>query len=141
MRQYPHVGYIAYVLPNGEGAGSANYPGSQGPTIDRMYETKTFSYAADEKGNRTKLITSYDFIATKEPWFIAVTTARKPTWSPIYVWDTATGYIGSSASYPVYDENNQLVTIISNDILLSNISDYLPIGFEVAEAINGQESY
>ncbi|RAM48195.1 MAG: histidine kinase [Hapalosiphonaceae cyanobacterium JJU2] len=130
MQVYKNLGYNSYSLATGQGAGSANYPGSKSTTIE-LYPTaingvaKVYSYATDAQGNRTKLINTYDYNTFAEPWGIKTVKAGKPIWTGVNAWDGEVSYIAATAGYPIYDKNGKLFAVFGVDLLLSNISDFL----------------
>ncbi|PMB45962.1 histidine kinase [Fischerella thermalis CCMEE 5330] len=130
MQLYKNLGYNGYALATGQGAGSGNYPGSQASTIDLFPRavngiSKVYSYATDAQGNRTKLLSTYDYNTFAQPWYVNTVKAGKPIWSGVNTWDGEVGYIAASAGYPIYDKNGKLVAVFDIDLLLSNISDFL----------------
>ncbi|PLZ66044.1 histidine kinase [Fischerella thermalis WC344] len=130
MQLYKNLGYNGYALATGQGAGSGNYPGSQASTIDLFPRavngvSKVYSYATDAQGNRTKLLSTYDYNIFAQPWYVNTVKAGKPIWSGVNTWDGEVGYIAASADYPIYDKNGKLVAVFGIDLLLSNISDFL----------------
>lgn len=82
-------------------------------------------YATDQKGNRTELLTTVpNFDARVRPWYTAALDKNGPTWSQVYV--LSTGHdLAVAASRPVYDEQQKLLGVVSVDIFLSHLSDFL----------------
>jgi signal transduction histidine kinase/CheY-like chemotaxis protein len=125
MQVYKGIGYNGYALTSGEGAGAGSWLEGQGITIDQTIKGKAYSYKTDSQGNRVKLVSVDPYEPLEDIWYTQTMKVGKPTWSRIYTWDSAAGYVAASANYPVYDKNQQLFAILTVDLLLSNISDFL----------------
>ncbi|MEO0828450.1 MAG: ATP-binding protein [Cyanobacteria bacterium J06642_9] len=81
-------------------------------------------YELDHQGNPIKRLISQEYDPRSRPWYRAATQAREPTWSPIYVFATARR-LGITHSLPIYDDLNALQGVLSADIPLSDISNFL----------------
>ncbi|MDM9384181.1 ATP-binding protein [Chlorogloeopsis sp. ULAP01] len=128
---YKNLAYNGYTLVTGQGAGSANYPGSKSTTIE-LYPlvavkgvSKVSSYVTDAQGNKAKLVNTYDYNSFEQPWYTETVKAGKPIWSGISTWDGEVDYIAASASYPIYEKSGKLIAVFGVDVLLSSISDFL----------------
>ncbi|XWK90590.1 MAG: response regulator [Phormidium sp.] len=124
------VSYISYFLANGEYAGAGRLFQGKGVTIDErspQLNWKTYTYAADRYGNRTKVLEIYnDFNPLQETSYKETIKAGKEIWSSVYNWgDSPTGSIAAALSKPIYDQNRQLIGIFSVDLLLDRLSDFL----------------
>jgi diguanylate cyclase (GGDEF)-like protein/PAS domain S-box-containing protein len=104
-----------------EGAGGALY----------VYDTEnlkigTFNkYAITDTGNIGELLTSIPNFDTRiRPWYIDATQNGTATWSDIYILFTGQD-MAISASSPVYDEHHHLLGVVSVDIFLSQIENFL----------------
>jgi adenylate cyclase len=126
--QVYEVGYIGYALTNGEYAGAGRWMEGGGIVIDEVSKRtqwKDYAYATDARGNRTEIAEITDYQPKEEAWYTETVKAGKPIWSPVYAWDDFPDIISISANTPIYDKNRQLVGVISVDLLLSNISEFL----------------
>lgn len=126
--QIHDVSYIGYGLVTGKYVGAGKWLGGQNVTIDEVSPKsngKGYIYATDSQGNRTKLIKIDDYEFLTEEWYKQTVRVGKPIWSQVYTWDGLAQYISISANRPIYDDTNKLVGIMSVDLLLSNISDFL----------------
>ncbi|GAB1541349.1 hypothetical protein NUACC21_40200 [Scytonema sp. NUACC21] len=120
--------YIGIGLTTGEGVGAARYDGKT-VTIDDWNSKPAknwYSYATDEKGNRTRVIGIFDWVNFNKPWYTDPIKAGKPVWSrfltinyPHYP------YISASAGRPIYNRQNRLLGMVSADLHLSKLSDFL----------------
>ncbi len=104
-----------------EGAGGALY----------VYDTEnlkagTFNkYAITEPGDIGELLTSIPSFDTRtRPWYLDATQKGTATWSDIYILFTGQD-MAISASSPVYDERHNLLGVVSVDIFLSQVENFL----------------
>lgn len=82
-------------------------------------------YATDSRGNRTDLLATVpDFDARTRPWYVKAVEEDKATWSEIYILYTGQD-MAIAASLPVYDGHRNLLGVVSGDIFLSHINDFL----------------
>ncbi|OWY69154.1 hybrid sensor histidine kinase/response regulator [cyanobacterium TDX16] len=124
-----NVGYISYATVKGEYAAAGYYKNPQKAVIDEVSPAtkgKGYVYATDSRGNRTKLIeivSGYDPRA--EAIFQDTARAGKPTWSQVYAWDSDPDILSVAAGYPIYNNNKALLGVISADLRLTQIGDFL----------------
>jgi PAS domain S-box-containing protein len=104
-----------------EGAGGGLY----------VIETEGFrsglfrKYSVDAAGNRNELLqTVPDFDARTRPWFQAAVARKGAVWSDIYVLFSGQG-LAIAASLPVYDSQGNLQLVLSSDIFLSHIDEFM----------------
>ncbi|MCC5622968.1 ATP-binding protein [Nostoc sp. CHAB 5715] len=120
--------FIGIGLTTGEGVGAGRYDGKT-ITIDdwtAKLANNTSTYATDNQGNRTQVITRWTWQNSKEPWYTQPIAAGKPIWGKIVTVNYPTSpYIAASASRPIYDSQNRLLGMISSDIYLLKLSDFL----------------
>jgi signal transduction histidine kinase len=120
--------FIGYGLTTGEGVGAIRYDGKT-LTIDDWVSklpNNANTYATDNQGNRTRVVSSYDYNNFTESWYTEPLKVGKSTWSRVYVWNSPNGpYIAASAGRPIYDAQKQLLGVFGADIHLSKLSDYL----------------
>ena len=122
------VSFIYYTLSTGEFVGAGRWMEGQGVTITELSKNmdgKSNTYATDNKGNRTKLVYSYDYKPHEEPWYSKTLSAGKPIWSPVYAWNGLPDFVAITASQPIYDNTNNIVGVMGIDLLLSQISSFL----------------
>ena len=81
-------------------------------------------YKLDAKGNPIARLSSQEYDPRVRPWYRAAAKAEQPTWSPIYVFATAPR-LGITHSLPIYDASGALLGVLSVDMPLSDISDFL----------------
>lgn len=122
------VSYIGIGLTTGEGVGAARYDGK---TVtmddwDARPRNNWISYALNNQGDRTRVLETLDWSNFEQPWYTGPVKAGKPIWSPIYVVNYPNQvYIATSAGRPIYDADNQLLGMVSIDVSLLKLSDFL----------------
>ncbi len=86
---------------------------------------KSVEFTFDDRGNR-QYIRTIDNLndVFQEGWYADAVLAKKPVWTKVYQWDDKP-VLSISASYPIYDKNNNLLGVIGVDLILSQISDFL----------------
>ncbi|WP_198525109.1 PAS domain S-box protein [Kamptonema formosum] len=91
-----------------------------------------YFYATDSKGNRTQVVhINRNYDSRKRPWYTAAARAGKPVWSEIYpVFDEQ--QLTITAGLPVYDKTQTLRGVLTADIVLSNIGEFLR-GLKIGE--------
>ena len=81
-------------------------------------------YELDSQGNPIRRLISKEYDPRSRPWYQAATEAGQPTWSPIYIFATSPR-LGITHSLPIYDSSDSLLGVLSVDLTLSDISDFL----------------
>lgn len=125
---FESVSSIYVGSPEG-GLVDAGREGTGGPLY--VIETEEFrrgafnKYSVDSEGHRGELLqTVPDFDARTRPWFQAALEAGTATWSDIYVLFSGQD-MAIAASRPIYDSSGDLVFVLSSDIFLSQIDDFM----------------
>ncbi|MEA5577067.1 diguanylate cyclase domain-containing protein [Anabaena sp. UHCC 0451] len=94
--------------------------------IPKSDQSKFRFYSVDNQGNRVSLVSTL-----KNPqfvdfaWYLEAVKAGKPIWSSIYTWGGLPNRISISASTPVYDKQKKLLGVLSIDLELNQISQFL----------------
>ena len=92
---------------------------------EQLKKGPLLKYALDADGNQTDLISRVpDFDATKRPWYTAAVEKGSSAWSPVYILSTGQD-MAIAASRPVYDKDKRLLGVVSVDIFLSHINQFL----------------
>ncbi len=82
-------------------------------------------YSVDEQGAPAELmVTVPDFDARSRPWFTSAVEKGGPVWSEPYVLFTGQD-MAIAASRPVYTAQGDLLGVVSVDIFVSHLSDFL----------------
>ncbi|MCF6248167.1 MAG: response regulator [Desulfobacula sp.] len=82
-------------------------------------------FLTDKKGNRTDLlVTVQNFDARTRHWYRAAVKKGTGVWSPVYILFTGQD-MAVAASRPAYDAQNKLLGVVSVDLFLSHISNFL----------------
>jgi signal transduction histidine kinase len=122
------LSYTGIGLTTGEGVGAARYDGKT-ITIDdwgAKPPKNWYSYALDEQGNRSHVLEILDWDNFSEPWYTEPIKAGKAIWSPISIVNYPNHiYISIGAGRPIYNAQKQLLGMISSDISLLKLSDFL----------------
>ncbi len=82
-------------------------------------------YATDELGRRTGLLTTVpNFDARTRPWYTGAVAKGGATWSEPYILFTGQD-MALAASRPVYDEQGNLLGVVSVDLFLSHLGSFM----------------
>ncbi|MGG6263697.1 ATP-binding protein [Leptolyngbya sp. AN03gr2] len=126
------VTYIALSLPSGAATGAARYDGKTVTLDDAAVKTPSLpknmtTYLTDQDGNPTQPVYTGTWDTLNMPVYTEPVKAGKPIWTHIYTYyDPAyPPYIAASASRPVYDATQKLLGVVSVDIHLLKLSDFL----------------
>ncbi|MBE8989674.1 ATP-binding protein [Nostoc sp. LEGE 12450] len=123
-----NVGYNSFANPKGEFIGIERLDDGKlliNEVSQKYGIGKLYIYDSDLKGNRRQLQQVKDYDPRIEAWYADAVKAGKPVWSQIYQWEDKPEVLSISSSYPVYDKNHKLVGVISVDLILSQISNFL----------------
>ncbi|HEY9831185.1 MAG TPA: PAS domain S-box protein [Stenomitos sp.] len=83
-------------------------------------------YSIDSQGNRQKvLVNQQQYDARERPFYQKAVDTGRPTWCPIYIYVPASRGLGIAASYPFYDRVGQFQGILSSDLSLTAINNFL----------------
>jgi len=82
-------------------------------------------YTLDDHGDPTTVLATEKYPFQQDEWYTNAVTAGQPIWSQIYQWDDRPEVISIASSYPVYNQQKQLVGVMGIDLILTQISDFL----------------
>jgi len=83
-------------------------------------------YGVDSQGNRQKLLVNQQpYDARERPFYQTAVDAGRPTWCPIYIYVPSSRGLGIAASYPFYDEAGKFQGVLSSDLSLTAINNFL----------------
>jgi signal transduction histidine kinase/DNA-binding response OmpR family regulator len=128
LQIFKNVGYISYALPTGEYAGAGRWQDNNSVTIDELSADtgwQSHTYRTDDRGNRLEIIDNSSYEPLSESWYTETVKAEKPTWTEVYTWDADPSILSVPVNYPLYDDRNNLQAILSVDLLLKGIQDFL----------------
>ncbi|MCM1982079.1 hybrid sensor histidine kinase/response regulator [Lyngbya confervoides] len=128
LRAFEEVGYLSYVLTSGEYVGAGRWLEQQSLTIDETSANtgwKAHTYATDAQGNRTQMVDDTDYDPFSESWYQETLAAQGPIWNEVYPWDGFPHIQSIAYSRPIWGENQKIIGILSVDLLLTGISDFL----------------
>ena len=120
--------YIGMGLTTGEGVGAGRYDGKTLTIDDWSAQTSNnwSAYATDNQGNRTELLETLEWSNFSESWYLEPIKAGKALWSRFYTINyPGYPYIAASAGRPIYDAQNRLLGMVSADIHLLRLSEFL----------------
>ncbi|AFY44016.1 ATP-binding protein [Nostoc sp. PCC 7107] len=123
-----NIGYISFANPKGEFIGVERLDNGQlliNEVSDKSRIGKLYVYTTDNQGNRNQLTEIKDYDPRVEAWYADAVKIGRPVWSEIYQWEDKPEIFSISSSYPLYDDSNNIVGVISVDLLLTQISDFL----------------
>jgi len=127
LKQFPTVSYISFGGERKEYAG-AGYKDDGSVVIeitDRSTNFLNTIVSVDKEGNPTQLKETHpDYDPRIRPWYKAAKVAGKPQWNKIYQYYIQPS-LGISASQPVYDTTGTFRGVVSTDLFLSKIGDFL----------------
>lgn len=107
-------------------AGREGAEGSLYVIVTDEFKSGVFrKYATDSAGNRAELLSTVpDFDARTRSWYSGAIEKGDATWSDVYILFTGQD-MAIAASQPVYDEQQNLLGVVSSDIFISHISNFL----------------
>ncbi|MEG4171285.1 MULTISPECIES: ATP-binding protein [unclassified Microcoleus] len=127
LKQFSTVSYISFGGEKKEYAG-AGYKDDGSVVIeitDRSTNFLNTIVKVDREGNPTQFKETHpDYDPRIRPWYKAAKVAGKPQWNKIYQYFIQPS-LGISASQPVYDKNGIFRGVVSTDLFLSKIGDFL----------------
>ncbi len=128
IQTFPSITSIYMGFPEGGmvGAGREGADGSLYFTgTEQVSSGAWYKYATNEHGDRGEVLVSLDqFDARIRPWFVGAVEKQSPTWSNMYILFTGQD-LAIAASAPAYDQNHDLLGVVSIDVFASHISAYL----------------
>jgi signal transduction histidine kinase/CheY-like chemotaxis protein len=127
LQQFPTVSYISFGGEQTEYAGAGRK--ADGTLVIEITDASTNFVdtitAVDEQGNPTGLIDTYpDYDPRVRPWYRHAKAAGKPVWNDIYQYFIEAN-LGISTSRPYFDEAGVFRGVVSTDMYLIGISDFL----------------
>ncbi|NEO83180.1 MAG: HAMP domain-containing protein [Spirulina sp. SIO3F2] len=75
-------------------------------------------------GQRVQQLQVKPYDPRERPWYEATLAARQPTWSPIFT-SANLGVLQISPTTPVYDPKGQLIGVLSTNLLLAQLNEFL----------------
>lgn len=123
-----NVGYISFANPLGEFIGVERLDNGK-LLINEVSQQKGLGelhvYQTDEQLYRQKLTEVKKYDPRLEAWYADAVKANKPLWSQIYQWEDKPEILSISSSYPLYGKQQKIAGVMSVDLILSQISNYL----------------
>jgi PAS domain S-box-containing protein len=119
--------YIAFANPKGEFVNIDAINGRDKIWFkikDSSTGSNRNTYRIERQCQQQELISSKPYDPTTRPWYQAAVTAKKPTWSPIYLAPTGK-QLGFSAATPVYSKDSKLLGVLSTELNLKHVEKLL----------------
>lgn len=127
LQQFPDTNYISFGGEQREYAG-AGYKEDGNPVVETTDKSTQFIntiVSVDRQGNPTgHKETHPNYDPRIRPWYVRAKQAGRPQWNPIYQYYIQPS-LGMSASQPVYDQTGKFRGVVSTDLFLSGISQFL----------------
>ncbi len=125
QQQVFNLGYINFGNLQGEFIG-AGYEKGYVRISEKVVGKPYTIYAVDKNGNRTNVVeTKPQAFPNDAAWYDEAVLKGKSIWSEIYNWQDSPDVMAISSSYPIYNQNKQLLGVIGVDLILSEISIFL----------------
>lgn len=95
-------------------------------TTDNFVKGTLRVHKVNQQGDQAELLVKQqNYDARQRPFYQRAVEASKPVWTPIYTYVPASRGLGISASYPLYNQANQLQGVLSSDLTLVAINAFL----------------
>jgi signal transduction histidine kinase len=122
-----NVSYIGFATTNGEYIGAGDYgKGNFYIEENPLRQKKRLNrYSTNNRGERLNIVSTKHMDFLDKAWYKDGIKANNLIWSKIYQWKTDPRIISIAASYPVRDRSNRLVGLLSIDLQLSHINQFL----------------
>ncbi|GAB4217034.1 MAG: hypothetical protein OHK0012_20540 [Synechococcales cyanobacterium] len=130
---FPHLAYVGLALTDGREVGAGRWVVGEDVLIYEKNAAQTLAsdYRADAQGNRQERIQQYAYDSRQDDSYQKAVQAGGFVWSDTYAEDNgdpgveSEPYVGITAAAPFYDDQGRLLGVVSTDILLSQLSQYL----------------
>lgn len=127
LGQFSNTNYISFGGEKKEYAG-AGYRDDGTPVIETTDKSTNFIntiVSVDRQGHPTPHKETHpNYDPRTRPWYIGAKQAKRPHWNPIYQYYIQPS-LGISASQPVYDQTGTFRGVVSTDLFLAGISQFL----------------
>jgi signal transduction histidine kinase/CheY-like chemotaxis protein len=128
LQIFQNIGYISYALPTGEYAGAGRLLDNNSVIIDELSPNTDWlgsTYRTDDRGNRLEIVEDTPYEPLSESWYTETVKAGKPIWTEVYPWDSNPEILSIAVNYPLYNQKHDLMAVLSVDLLLNGISNFL----------------
>ncbi|MDF0556477.1 adenylate/guanylate cyclase domain-containing protein [Kamptonema sp. UHCC 0994] len=120
------VDYIYIGKDNGDFIGVQRY--LDGKLVvkfrDRTTDSNRVVYEIKQPGDRFEQLQSKPYDPRDRPWYTVTMAAKVPSWTPIFNSENL-GVLQISPTTPVYDSQGQLVGVLSTNLLLAQLNQFL----------------
>ncbi|MBD2447137.1 PAS domain S-box protein [Nostoc sp. FACHB-152] len=118
---------IHFINPQGGLVGAGNDERGLSISFTKNFRKgELYVYSVDNQGKRKKLLVNQqNYDGTQRPFYQKALLIGKPTWTSIFLYIPASRGLGIAASYPIYNQKQQLQGVFTSDIDLLTISEFL----------------
>jgi len=130
---FPNLAFVGFALADGREVGAGRWVVGEDVLIyeKNAADTLASDYRADAQGNRLALLQQYVYDARQDDWYQQAVQAGGFIWGDTYA--DASGqpgieeepYVGMTAAAPFFDDQGRLLGVLSTDILMTQLSQYL----------------
>lgn len=148
-KAFKNLNYIGYVLPDGREAGAGRWINGVDLLVfeNLIGDGKASDYIADSRGNRAKLLQRYNFDPLSQEAYKDAVETGKQIWGKIINFEASNVQVTESGKalenkdlttnigyenfvllpvrQPVYNSDKKLVSVISIDIVITEISKFI----------------
>jgi adenylate cyclase len=126
LKNFKQISHHYMATPDGQYFGARRLEDNNIEIITRNNSGENQYFSTDKQGFRQKLTkTVPNFDARQRPWYQAAIDKGKATWSQIYPDFSSNKNLAITATYPVYNEQQQLQGVLGSSLTLSWINDFL----------------
>lgn len=134
LRAFGDINSVVFGAPSGAATWVIRYPHettAEYAVHPDPGDENIVEFVLNKDGSLGRELGRYPFDATARPWYVAARAAGKPTWSEVYPWVRRNGGIstlGIARVRPVEDDDGELAGVISVDVGLGAVSEFLRDG-------------
>jgi len=126
LKNFKQISHHYMATPDGQYFGARRSEDNNIEIIARNNHGENQYFSANKQGFRQHLTqTVPNFDARQRPWYQAAIEKRAATWSQVYADFSSIKTLAITASYPVYNEQQQLLGVLGSSLTLSWINDFL----------------
>jgi len=125
LKNFEAISHHYMATPDAQYFGARRLHDGNIQVIARNENAENQYFSVDERGNRQSLVeTAPNFDPRQRPWYQAAINKNHATWSQIYS-DFSSRSLAITATYPLYNNQQQLQGVLGASLTLSWINDFL----------------
>lgn len=126
LKNFDQISHHYMAMPDAQYFGARRSQDGHIQVIIRNNNEENQYFSVDDQGYRQHLVTTVaNFDPRQRPWYQAAIEKGRATWSQIYPDFNSIKSLAITATYPVYDKQNQLQGVLGSSLTLSWINDFL----------------